>query len=400
MEQNQSSQYPNIASLLTIAPSFDTLDDLIALKPFPEFARVGDIVYTNRDNALVAFYDDSIEYSDSILADMEAELTAKFGPEESSRLEMVAKNAEAFDTLDLLTRQGKAVTGVIYRVGTAFFHYINDQWMVLFDANSTAIERHFAAVLVASYLDTIQATFKTMMAEVAEKVKVAPLYGSSAELAAVKDIDFARVGTEEKYDVYRCENGEWSIFSKAKETMAEPTADDVGIEARAVYADSAKMIAPQPSEYATLTEKVDTTYPDMRPNGEEVSREEGAKLHLQYLDLQKRVMLTKSFLIACGANAQDGHQLTLDWAEQAVIQKAGVVVREVEEADNVAGHAYVALIDLPGLGVKMVDSHYHTLLVRAAHFIATRHDPDTDTYVNEQLRKFTANAIRQNATLQ
>ena len=400
MEQNTNLKYPNINALLAIAPAFETLDELVALKPFPEFARVGSIVYTARGEGLVAFYDSEVEYSDSIMTDLEAQLVDTFGPEEAARLESVAKHAEAFDSLDILERQGKQVIGVIYRVGTNFYHFLNDQWTVLFGADSTPIERHFAAVIVAQYFDVIQNTFKDAMAEISEKIKVAPLFGSSAELAAVKDIEFARIGSEEKYDVYRYENGEWSIFSKSKEEMAAPTEDDTALEARGVSASTAGLVAPAPGEYAVLTEKVDTSYPDMHPNGEQVSREEGARLHVEYLDMQKRVMLTKSFLIACGANAQDGHQLTLPWVEQSVIQKAGVVVRDIAAGDGMQVDGFVALLDLPGVKVEMFDTNYHTLLIRAAHFIATRHDPDTDAYVNENLRKFTANAIRQNATLQ
>lgn len=400
MEQNNPKEFPNVAAVLTLAPKFNSLDELVAMKPFPEFSRVGDTVYINRDNSLVELFTNGQGTTTNVLKSIEAELIDLFGPEEAARLESVAKHAEAFDSFDILERQGKQVIGVIYRVGTNFYHFLNDQWTVLFGADSTPIERHFAAVIVAQYLDVIQNTFKDAMAEISEKIKVAPLFGSSAELAAVKDIEFARIGSEEKYDVYRCENGEWSIFSKAKEEMAAPTEDDTALEARGVSASTAGLVAPAPGEYAVLTEKVDTSYPDMHPNGEQVSREEGARLHVEYLDMQKRVMLTKSFLIACGANAQDGHQLTLPWVEQAVIQKAGVVVRDIAAGDNVANEGFVALLDLPGIKIEMFDTNYHTLLIRAAHFIATRHDPDTDAYVNENLRKFTANAIRQNATLQ
>lgn len=398
----EQTKFPNIAALVKLAPVFEALDAVVDLRPMPPVARVGSVVYLNRDGSLVAFYDEEVEYSESILAEMEALLVDMYTLDEQSLLSSIIGDVPKFDSIEIMTRQAKAAYGVLCRVGLSVYHYVGEEWIELFSTDSLPIERHFAAVLAKSYLADFGQMLANDMAELSEKIKVAPLYGSSAELAGIPAVEeaMARIGTEESYDVYRVIKGQWAVLSKAKVTMDEASVDDVALEARGVYASTAAIVAPTPGEYAAMTEAVDTSYPDMQPNGEQVSREVGARLHSDYLDMQKRVMLTKSFLIACGANAKDGHQLTQAWAEQAVIQKAGVIVRDIAADDEMQVAGFVAELNLPGLKAEMFDTNYHTLLIRTAHFIATRHDPDTDNYVNEHLRKFTASQIRQNETLQ
>lgn len=395
-------KFPNIAALMKLAPVFDTLDAVVDLRPMPPVARVGSVVYQNRDGSLVAFYDEEIEYSESILAEMEAGLVDMYTPDEQTLLSSIIGDVPKFDNIEILNAQGKAAYGVLYRVGLSVYHCVGEEWIELFSTDSLPIERHFAAVLAKAYLADFAGMLANDMAELSAKIKVAPLYGSSAELAGIPPVEeaMARIGTEESYDVYRVIQGQWVILSKAKVAMEEASADDVALEARGVYASTAATVAPSPGEYAIMTEAVDTSYPEMQVDGVQVSREEGARLHTEYLDMQKRVMLTKSFLIACGANAKDGHQLTQEWAEQAVIQKGGVSITDIPLAAALSAEGYQAELNLPGLKATLFDSSYHTLLIRAAHFIATRHDPDTDNYVNEHLRKFTATQIRQNETLQ
>jgi hypothetical protein len=170
---------------------------------------------------------------------------------------------------------------------------------------------------------------------------------------------------------------------------------DLHLRARDLSTQEGMTLAPTPDQWAHVTEQADTNYPDMHDaDGVRLPTEEVSARHVEYLDLQTRVMLTKSAMQAFGANARPGHQFTEQWLRDTC-QKGGINIFERKatgKGDKLKRGAFVTRVNLPGINVTLEDSNRRTLMVRAIHFIATRHDPDTAVYIGRRLEEFVRRA--------
>lgn len=327
-------------------------------------------------------------------AEAEAILRELLTAEQDALLVRLLNHAPSYQTHAELMARVKRVPGNIGRVGTTLYAVpaIDAEPIELCWKDSPALVRAIAATRVSEWLGDMRDFVTEGIAEAAKVLKSSPLYetlGHATDDAALTKHQYIRVGTEERYTVYMrsADQKEWGIVSRPKDAADNAAVADADAEIRGLAATvatpEATKLAPEMAQYAAILEDVDSKYPDMYDaEGHRLAQEEVSRLHLAYLDTQKRIMLTKSAMLAFGANARPHSQFKESYLEEVLLQTSGLSV--LEDADS-----FVLRMELPGLKVEMIDTSYHTLLIRGLHFMTTRHDPDTDTYVNQQLRSFT-----------
>lgn len=317
-------------------------------------------------------------------------------------LDRVIETSLPVKDADTLAKTGKRQLGVTYRIDNEIHVFTDAGWVHLFnvDADDTALTA--AADSLLSLQGVLVAEAQRKRDELVKAMEGARIVDS---LEVLNDPQFM-IGVEPDLcvaigsihgDIYRytrtSENEQtyqWALLRKGRDPAEEKALRDadheMNLRAVDVSASTMTAIAPSMGEWATIMEPVDTTYPSMfDEQGVRLPDEQAKALHAQYLDTQRRVMLTKSAMITFGGNAKDGHEFTTAWLEQTVLQQMEIPVVPGEQ-DGVAH--FTATVELPGIIAIITDSHYRTLLVRVAHFIATRHDPDTDKYVNDRLKEF------------
>lgn len=250
---------------------------------------------------------------------------------------------------------------------------------------------------VMKVLETIKSMVKNFSENVREQVIVSPIHATLEELQASEPAEnnpFARL-EHEGGDVYVHGEGGWTLAAKGKslEDIKElDTAEaDLHLRARDLSTQEGMALAPTPDQWALVTEQADTNYPDMHDaEGVRLPTDEVSRRHVEYLDLQTRVMLTKSTMQAFGGNARPGHQFTEAWLTETC-KKGGINIFERKatgKGENLRRGAFTTRVGLPGINVTLEDTNRRTLMVRAIHFIATRHDPDTAVYINARLQEF------------
>lgn len=312
--------------------------------------------------------------------------------EKKKLVESVIQHSHILKTVEQLEATGKRALGVSYRIDAGIWLFTTaGRWEHVFNVNDSEDKLAAAADVLQELASTVVAEQTRQQAIIREKIKGALLV---ADVESLKDLhaedDTYVVIGHERGDVLRLAGEEWMLVQKGADLEQEQAMTSAEMEvnerARDVLSSTAALIAPAMDDWPTIMEPVNTEYPSMyTPEGERLSTEVVQQLHAQYLDTQRRVMLTKSAMVAFGGNSKDGTEFTVRWLEQQLLQVMQVPVVETEQDGQ---KVFLATVQIPGMKAELADSHYRTLLVRVAHFVATRHDPDTDEYVNSRLREF------------
>lgn len=380
MEPINKELYPNLAIAYHV--TFQT-DGPIEL---------GDVIITQREQELYIERNGVNSHLTNDQAEAEEILRGLLTAEHEELLGRLLTTAPVYQNHAEIMARIKRVPGSIGRVGTTLYAVpaIDAEPIELCTKDSPAIVRAIAASRATEWLSDMRQFVTEGIAEAAKILKNSPLYaslGHATDDAALDKHQYIRVGTDERYTVYMrsADQKEWGIVSRPKDAADDKALDESDAEIRSLAATvataEAAKLAPEMSQYALILEDVDANYPDMYDaDGKRLPQEEVSRLHAAYLDVQKRIMLTKSVMLSFGANARPRSQFKESYLEEVLLQTSGLSVLEQDDA-------YVLKMELPGLKVEMMDSSYHTLLIRGLHFMTTRHDPDTDTYVNQQLRK-------------
>lgn len=319
--------------------------------------------------------------------------------EQKDLLNRVIDSSYQLKDIEALTATGKRQYGTSYRVDNGIYVYTDEGWVHLFNVDGTVEEKRHAAEVLLELQGVLVADAQQKQKQLEKAMEDARVVDSVEEMRALQDVEEGQcvaIGHLQG-DVYRRidvapEGLGWALIRKGRDLAEEKALQDADSQmtSRAVdvAAGTAGLIAPNMNDWVSIMEPVDTQYPSMfSEDGVRLGEEEVAALHAQYLDTQRRVMLTKSAMITFGGNSKDSHEFTVDWMEQQLLQKMNILVTQTLAAGTDV-EVFTAVVEMPGIRAEIMDSHYRTLLVRILHFIATRHDPDTDEYVNRRLKEF------------
>lgn len=323
-------------------------------------------------------------------AEAEAMLKELGSAEDLELIERVLATAPSFSSLQQMYAQLKRAPGAVARIGSTLYAVakIDDLPQLMVAPDSCHLVKIMAAQQLRGWLDVMRGFMDVTMQKAADAIKNAPLYetiGHATDDEALLKHPLIRVGSEASYSclMRNTDGNGWNTISRPKtveDAGLEDADDEVRNRASMLATEQAAELAPQGTD--GILEVVDTSYPNMfDAEGQRLPAEEGAALHAAYLDVQKRVMLTKSAMIAFQSNSEPHTQFKQEYLEMVLLQRGDVVVSELE---NKLG--FTCTVELDGIMATLTDSHYHTLLIRVLHFMTTRHDPDTDKYVNSQLR--------------
>lgn len=124
---------------------------------------------------------------------------------------------------------------------------------------------------------------------------------------------------------------------------------------------------------------VDTNYPQMLTDaGEKLPSDIIKRRHSDYLDNQKLVMLTRSLFSGGGRTVPSGSVINEETATR-ILRKLKYRVKRVKELYRIED------IRIPGAILTLEDTTRWVVVVRALHWIGTRHDPDLDEYIVRRL---------------
>lgn len=322
--------------------------------------------------------------------------------EQKELLKRVIESSYPLKDIETLNATGKQQLGVSYRIDNGIHIYTDEGWVHLFNVDDTEAQQVAAAEVLSELQGVLVADAQHQQQQLVKAMEGARVVDNTDEMYALENPEEGQcvaIGSLQG-DIYRWVNAgtivkefTWSLIRKGRDLAEEKALQDADnqMTARAVdvAAGTVGLVAPSMNDWVNIMEPVDTQYPSMFDDqGVRLPEADAAALHAQYLDTQRRVMLTKSAMVTFGGNSKDSHEFTVDWMEQQLLQKMGIQVTQAPAENNPDVQLFTARVELPGLRCDIMDTHYRTLLVRILHFIATRHDPDTDAYVNARLKEF------------